>query len=184
MMGRLFCNYFAKMRGCQRTPININFSEIFWSWIGAFLSIAIVSYVCFDLINHIDKIMLIGSFGASAVLLFAVTNSPLAQPRNVLGGYLISAIIGVSSYKLFSFELWLASAIAVATAITVMQLTQTLHPPGGATALIAVIGSEDIHELGYMYALTPVGMGAFILVLIALLVNNIPKKKSYPLYWV
>jgi len=183
MLNQLKCNYFAKMRGDSRTPNNIDVSEIFWSWVGAFLSIGTVSYICFDIINHIDKIMLIGSFGASAVLLFAVTNSPLAQPRNVIGGYTISAFVGVSVYKLFPSDLWLASALAVATAIAIMQLTQTLHPPGGATALIAVIGSKDIHDLGYFYVLIPVGMGALVLLSLALIINNIPKNRSYPLYW-
>jgi CBS-domain-containing membrane protein len=128
--------------------------------------------------------MLIGSFGASAVLLFAVHNSPLAQPRNVLGGFIISALIGVTSYKLFSHDLWLSSAIAVSTSIAIMQLFQILHPPGGATALIAVIGSDNIHDLGYWYAIVPVGLGAFILLSIALVINNIPKNRHYPLYWV
>ena len=62
-----------------------------------------------------------------------------------------------------------------------MQLTLTLHPPGGATALIAVIGSEQIHDLGFLYVLVPVASGAFILLLIALIVNNIPKHRFYPL---
>jgi CBS-domain-containing membrane protein len=184
MINQLKYNYFSKMKGdIRKVHSDINISEIFWSWVGAFLAIGTVSYICFDIINHIDKIMLIGSFGASAVLLFAVTNSPLAQPRNVIGGYTISAFVGVTVYKFFHSDLWLASALAVATAIAIMQLTQTLHPPGGATALIAVIGSKDIHDLGYWYVAVPVGIGAFVLLSIALIVNNIPKNRSYPLYW-
>jgi CBS-domain-containing membrane protein len=62
----------------------------------------------------------------------------------------------------------------------VMQLTLTLHPPGGATALIAVIGSDQIHELGFMYVLIPVATGSFILLIIAVVVNNIPKNRHYP----
>jgi CBS-domain-containing membrane protein len=65
-----------------------------------------------------------------------------------------------------------------------MHVTKTLHPPGGATALIAVIGSQKIHTLGYLYVLIPAGLGAVIMLLIALLVNNIPKNRRYPEYWI
>ncbi|NQU65070.1 MAG: HPP family protein [SAR324 cluster bacterium] len=80
--------------------------------------------------------------------------------------------------------MWLASSLAVATAIAMMHATKTLHPPGGATALIAVIGSSKIHALGYLYVLVPVGLGAVIMLVVALLVNNIPKSRSYPDFWV
>jgi CBS-domain-containing membrane protein len=79
--------------------------------------------------------------------------------------------------------MWLASAVAVATAIALMHATKTLHPPGGATALIAVIGSDEIHRLGYLYALIPAGLGAAIMLVIALVVNNIPKTRRYPEFW-
>jgi CBS-domain-containing membrane protein len=80
--------------------------------------------------------------------------------------------------------MWLAGAVAVATAIAFMHATKTLHPPGGATALIAVIGSEKIHDLGYLYAVIPAGLGAVIMLIIALLVNNIPRTRRYPEFWV
>jgi CBS-domain-containing membrane protein len=73
--------------------------------------------------------------------------------------------------------------VAVATAIAIMHLTKTLHPPGGATALIAVIGGDSVHSLGYMYALVPAGLGAVILLLVAVVVNNIPKGRRYPEFW-
>jgi CBS-domain-containing membrane protein len=79
--------------------------------------------------------------------------------------------------------MWLASAVAVAKAIAVMHLTKTLHPPGGASALIAVIGSDQIHALGYLYALVPAGSGAIIMLIVALVVNNIPKSRYYPEFW-
>jgi CBS-domain-containing membrane protein len=89
----------------------------------------------------------------------------------------------VATYKLFFNHMWLASSIAVATAIAAMHATKTLHPPGGATALIAVIGSQKIHHLGYLYAIIPVGSGAVIMLAVALLVNNIPKNRRYPEFW-
>ena len=155
-------------------------SNLFWSWIGSFLGILAISYFHSDILEDTDLTLVIGSFGASAVLVYGAVNSPLAQPRNLIGGHILSAIIGVISFKLFSQNLLLASAFAVATSILVMQLTLTLHPPGGATALIAVIGSEQIHNLGFLYVLFPVTSGAFILLLIAVVVNNIPKHRYYP----
>ena len=97
---------------------------------------------------------------------------------------MISAAIGVTAYKLIPAPLWLTSAIAVATSIAIMHASKTLHPPGGATALIAVIGSQNIHNLGYLYVLIPAGGGPFIMLAVALLVNNIPKNRRYPEFWV
>jgi CBS-domain-containing membrane protein len=108
----------------------------------------------------------------------------LAQPRNLLGGHVISALIGVTFYKLMPGHIWLASALAVSMSIAVMHATKTLHPPGGATALIAVTGSSQIHDLGYFYAVMPAGVGAAIMLLVALLINNIPKNRRYPEYWI
>ena len=175
--------YFAKMKGEIRSPRRVPFSEVVWSWIGAFLGILAVSYIDARVFEGSDLVMIIGSFGASAVLIYGAIHSPLAQPRNLLGGHFISALIGVSCYKLFPELVWLASPLAVATAIAVMHLTKTLHPPGGATALIAVIGSQKIHSLGYFYAIVPAGAGALIMLIVALLVNNIPHNRRYPDFW-
>ena len=176
--------YWAKMKGITQSPPRVRISEIAWSWVGAFIGIAAVAYANYNLITATDLVMVIGSFGATAVLLYGAIKSPLAQPRNCLGGHLISALIGVTCYKLFHTHMWLASAFAVATAIAAMHATKTLHPPGGATALIAVIGSNKIHNLGYLYAVVPVGLGAIIMLVVALLVNNIPSSRRYPEFWI
>jgi CBS domain-containing membrane protein len=129
-----------------------------------------------------DNFFLIGSFGASAVLVYGIPNSPLAQPRNLIGGHVVSALVGVTAFQLLNWTHlpWLPPAVAVSSAIVAMQVTKTLHPPGGATALIATIGSEKIKELGYMYVIAPVFIGASFLFLIALLINNIPAHRHYP----
>jgi CBS-domain-containing membrane protein len=176
-------SYFTKMKGITKSPPPVSLSEILWSWIGAFVGIAAVAYLNFNILDETDLVMIIGSFGASAVLIYGAIKSPLAQPRNLIGGHVISAIIGVSCYQLIHNHLWLAASMAVATAIAVMHATKTLHPPGGATSLIAVIGSQKIHNLGYLYALVPAGLGAVIMLIVALLVNNIPKKRQYPEFW-
>ncbi|MEE4357988.1 MAG: HPP family protein [Desulfococcaceae bacterium] len=175
--------YFKKMKGDAKSPPFVGFAEIFWSWIGAFVGIAAVAFIHYNMLTGTDLLMIIGSFGASAVLIYGAVRSPLAQPRNFVGGHLISAMIGVASYQFFYSHMWLACAVGVATAIAAMHATKTLHPPGGATALIAVIGSEQIHNLGYFYVIMPVGAGAFIMLLVALLINNIPKTRKYPEFW-
>ncbi|WP_267927422.1 HPP family protein [Desulfolithobacter dissulfuricans] len=181
---KIFSEYFSKMKTTSKSPPMVSFSEILWSWIGAFLGIAAVSFIHYNILDKTDLVMVIGSFGASAVLIYGAIKSPLAQPRNLVGGHIISAIIGVTCYKLFHSQMWLASSLAVATAIAVMHATKTLHPPGGATSLIAVIGSQKIHNLGYLYALMPAGLGALIMLAVALLVNNIPRSRRYPDFWV
>lgn len=151
-----------------------------WTFAGAFIGIALIGILQGTRFGETDAVFLIGSFGASAVLIFGATNSPLAQPRNLIGGHLISALVGVSIYKLVPDILWLSSALAVSLAIVGMQITKTLHPPGGATALIANIGSEKIKSLGFLYVLSPVMSGVFILFIVAVLVNNIPRHRQYP----
>ena len=177
-------DYFYKMAGTTKSPPVVSFTEILWSWLGAFLGIAAVAYINFNKFNGTDLVMIIGSFGASAVLIYGAIKSPLAQPRNFVGGHLISALIGVTAFQLFHGHMWLAASIAVATSIAAMHATKTLHPPGGATALIAVIGSQKIHDLGYLYIIMPVGLGAFLMLVVALLVNNISDKRSYPEFWI
>jgi len=177
-------NYISKMKGTTKSPPGVGFSEIFLSWIGSFVGIASVAFINFRLLAGSDMVMIIGSFGASAVLIYGAVRSPLAQPRNLIGGHIVSAAIGVAAYKLLNGHLWLAAPLAVATAIAVMHATKTLHPPGGATALIAVIGGQKIHDLGYLYALVPVAAGAVIMLLVALLINNIPQNRRYPEFWI
>lgn len=127
-----------------------------------------------------ENIFLIGSFGASSVLVYGAIQSPLAQPRNLIGGHIVSAIVGVTIYKIIPDIIWLNAPLAVGLSIVLMQVTKTLHPPGGATALIAVIGSEKVKTLGYTYVLSPVLTGCLILFLVALIFNNVTEHRSYP----
>jgi len=175
--------YFAKMKGTTTSPARVSLQEVLWSWIGAFFGIGAVAALNFLVLDRSGYLMIIGSFGASAVLIYGAIKSPLAQPRNFVGGHVVSAIVGVSVYLLFRDQLWLAAAVGVATAIVAMHFTRTLHPPGGATALIAIIGNESIHRLGYLYVVIPVFTGAVIMLAVALLVNNIPNGRRYPEFW-
>ncbi len=175
--------YFRKMAGTTQSPPRVNLAEILWSWLGGFLGIAAVAGINYSLLDKTSLLLVIGSFGASAVLIYGAIKSPLAQPRNLLGGHVISALIGVTAFKLLAPHLWLAAALAVATSIAVMHATKTLHPPGGATALIAVISGPNVTNLGYLYVLIPVGAGAFIMLVVALLVNNLAPQRRYPEFW-
>ncbi|WP_338835230.1 HPP family protein [Neomoorella thermoacetica] len=121
--------------------------------------------------------LLVLSFGASAVLIYGVPDVPLAQPRNVVGGHIISAATGISIYYFFGTTWW-SAALATSLAIVLMLITGTVHPPGGATALGAVL-----NQASPIYILTPVAAGAAIMVIIALLVNNLSPNRRYPRYW-
>lgn len=176
--------YLRKMRGSTRGgPPRVSNSEIFWSWTGGFLGIALLAWVNHAFFTGTDVTLMIASFGASAVLVYGAVRSPLAQPRNLVGGHVISALVGVTIWQLFQHTPWLAEALAVATAIAAMHLTRTLHPPGGATALVAVIGSDRIHDLGYLFVLIPATVGPMLLLLVALITNNIPRTRRYPEIW-
>jgi CBS-domain-containing membrane protein len=157
----------------------VDFKEHMWTFIGGFTGIGIIGYLSSLYFIH-DNIFLIGSFGASAVLVYGHINSPLAQPRNLIGGHVISAIIGVTIAILIPNQIWFGCALAASLSIVVMQATKTLHPPGGATALIAIIGSEKIKKLGYWYVLSPVSVGVLLLLLVALIFNNISSQRRYP----
>ncbi len=158
----------------------VDFREQFWSFLGAFMGIGLIALLQSFYLPKIENVLLIGSFGASSVLIYGAIESPLAQPRNFIGGQLLSAFIGVTVYKLLPDIIWLTAPLAVATSIVVMQVTKTLHPPGGATALIAVIGTAKIKSLGYFYVVSPVLMGTTILFITALIFNNMTKNRRYP----
>lgn len=158
----------------------VNPTEIFWSFLGAFIGIAMISFFQSRFLFDTDNVFLIGSFAASSVLVFGAIQSPLAQPRNLILGNFISAIVGVTVYKIFPETIWLSAPLAVALSIVVMQLTRSLHPPGGATALIAIIGSEKVKNLGYLYVFSPVLTGSLILLIVALIFNNLTPERQYP----
>ncbi|MDR1310665.1 MAG: HPP family protein [Burkholderiaceae bacterium] len=179
-------DYLKRMRGGKRPRAHIMFSDMMWSWLGAFAGIYGVW-----LINHLvglqdnENLYLVGSFGASAVLIYGVPQSPLSQPRNLLGGHILSAVAGVIAHLVFPGQMALAGALAVSAAIVAMQATHTTHPPGGATALIAVIGGESVHRLGFLYVLAPVLAGLLVMLFVALFVNNFTRnpERHYPRWW-
>lgn len=175
-------NTYRKARIIVIKQTVINPIDHLWSFIGAFTGIALIGSLQTLTLTSLDNTFLIGSFGASAVLIYGETSSPLAQPRNLVGGHVLSAIIGVCIAKLIPHPnlSWLACALAVSLAIVIMQITKTMHPPGGATALIAVIGSTQIKSLGFLYVINPVLIGVVILLVTAYFTNKFARHRQYP----
>ncbi|MDA8098365.1 MAG: HPP family protein [Nitrospiraceae bacterium] len=175
--------FVVKMKGTTTCPPGVGLREVVWSWLGGFVGIALCAFLSSVYFEPRDLSLLIGSFGASAVLVYGAIKSPLAQPRNLVGGHVISGLVGVACWMLVGNTTWLAAALAVSCAIAAMLATKTLHPPGGATALIAVIGGPKVHALGFLYAILPAGAGAVVLLAVALIVNNLCHHRRYPEYW-
>lgn len=159
----------------------VDFREHFWAFLGSFIGIGIIAYLQTLQLPVSDVVYLIGSFGASSVLIYGVIESPLAQPRNLIGGHVVSAIIGVTIQQLIPDIIYIAAPLAVSLSIVLMQITKTLHPPGGATALIAVTGSAELKNIGYWYVISPVLVGCLILLVGALVFNNMTSNRKYPI---
>lgn len=149
------------------------------SGLGGLLSILAISLISRHMLGAEDAVLVVASMGATAVLLFAVPHGPLSQPWPLLGGHGISAFIGVGCALMLP-EPVLAAAVAVALSIAVMHYLRCIHPPGGATALTAVIGGENIQALGFQYVLTPVLLNAVVMLVIAIAFNYAFHWRRYP----
>jgi CBS domain-containing membrane protein len=147
--------------------------------LGSFVGLLAVAVISRALVGADDAPYIAAYMGAAAVLIFAAPHSPLCQPWALIGGHVFSALVGVTCYRLIP-DLMIAAVTAVALAILVMQLLRCLHPPGGAAAMVAVLGGPGIHELGYGYALAPVGLNAAVLLVTALAVNYTITGRRYP----
>ncbi len=155
----------------SRAPASTKYA--LWSCLSGALGVLAIVWVT-ELTGHP---LLIGSFGASAVLLFGVTESPLSQPRNLIGGHLISAGVAVLVVALVGSSP-VTIALAVGLSMLLMHLTHTTHPPGGATALIGVQGAATTS-----FIVIPVLAGALILLATAMLTNNVVRHRKYPQHW-
>lgn len=164
-----------------------NIAVIFWSFIGILSSLTIIEVVgrAIPSFEAHGTPMIIGSFGAAAVLEFYAIESPLSQPRNAILGQLFSSIIGVSISKLFALGpvsrdlTWLGGSLSCACAVAFMALTGTVHPPAGATAMLAVV-DKAVANLGW-FLLPVIVLGTVMMQSVALLLNNIQRR--YPVYW-
>mmetsp|Transcript_4737 Transcript_4737/g.12911 ORF Transcript_4737/g.12911 Transcript_4737/m.12911 type:complete len:303 (-) Transcript_4737:211-1119(-) len=163
-------------------------SQTWNSFLGSFTAMAILGLLNFYVFGpKFHEVLLIGAFGAMSVIVFSAWKVPFAQPKNALIGNTIGGFVGVSVYNLMNLAglgeyLWLSAALSVALTITVQEQTNTVHPPGGATALLFDIVAA-LHSQQYMYVLTPSFLGTAILVGVGLLTNNLVGARSYPQFW-
>lgn len=168
---RLF-EFAEKFKGSHPLPPRPAIKEVVWSFLGGFVGIALVAILTTNLNMH----FLWAPLGATAVLIYGLHDAPVSQPRNVILGYLICAAGGVVMYNILGNS-WFPLALGVALSIATMQITRTVHPPAGAVSLIAIIQGE-----GLRFVFTVMG-GVALLVLTALLMNNICKHRYYPKFW-
>ena len=159
----------------------VGHTEKLVSALGAFLGIYLVFFTSRYFVDGNAAYLIVASMGASAVLLFAVPHGPLSQPWSLVGGHLTSAIIGVTCAK-FIPDAFIAAPLAFGLAVGAMYYFHCIHPPGGATALSAVVGGNTVHELGYHFVLTPVLINVATILIIAISFNFFFKWRRYPAY--
>ena len=151
----------------------MNNNKIINALLSALGALIFISFLAFLDSSFKGMIWLIPPFGASMVLVMAVHESPLAKPKNILLGHILSALSGVIILYLIG-DNFLALGIAVALAVFVMIVTDTIHPPAGANPIIVILTGQ-----GISFVLFPVAVGAFMLVVFAYLYNKL-LKRNYP----
>lgn len=150
-----------------------------WACAGALVGICVTGLVCGLVFGHGALVpLIVAPVGASAVLLFAVPASPLAQPWPIIGGNSISALAGVIAWRIIPDPTY-AIGLAVCLAILAMSFTRSLHPPGGAAALTAVIGGQPVHDLGFLFPLVPVAVNSALLAGLGIIFHRL-MRHNYP----
>ena len=160
-------------------PVQLNIKAKVLSLLACFCAIFFIAVITQALIGASNAPIIVASMGASAVILFFIPNSPLAQPWPFVGGQLCSAFIGISCALNIS-ETASASAVAVGLSVLVMLLLRCLHPPGAATALAPVMAGESITSLGYSFMLVPVGINLGFMLLLTIIINRWVLNRDYP----
>ena len=136
------------------------------------MAISVVAYLA----NISNVPLILGSFGATCVLVFGFPESPFSQPRNVIAGHFLSSLLRLIFLTQMGSHWW-SIGLATGTAIALMQLTRTVHPPAGSNPVIVMLTAPT-----WMFLLTPTLLGALILVMLAVIFNNLPKDRTYPKY--
>lgn len=166
--------FIEKLRGDRvALPAKASNQAIFLAWLGGVAAMAAIA----GLFEGTAMPLVLGSFGASCVLVFGYPDVPFSQPRNVVFGHFISSLTGLACLALFGPHWW-SVALAVGTAIALMMLTRTVHPPAGSNPVIIYL-----LQPGWGFLLAPTLLGALVLVLVTLLYNNATRAARYPKYW-
>jgi len=164
----------AKFRGqAVALPPRASFKQIVLAGMGGAVAIGTVA----GLATVSQQPLVLGSFGASCVLLFGFPESPFSQPRNVVFGHVLSSLVGLLAQKFLGAHWWTV-ALAAGSAIALMMLTRTVHPPAGSNPVIVHLAQPD-----WSFLLLPTAAGALLLVLIAAVYLNTTQKNAYPKYW-
>jgi CBS-domain-containing membrane protein len=164
---------FYTLQKSRKHQPKFSWQHIGLSYLGSFIGIAVLAYLSV----YSSYPLIAAPFGATAVLVFGVPDSPLAQPRNVIGGNVIGAFICVILVHLFGTAPWVM-ALAVATTIKLMQLTRTVHPPAGAISLVGVLSNAN-----WDFILTPALAGSIVIVLVTFIYSNLVPGRPYPKHW-
>lgn len=162
---------------------SVSHTEKLVSAAGGFTAILCIYLVSRAVLGGDSLFVIVSSMGSTAVMLFAVPHGALSQPWPLLGGHLLSAIIGVTCIK-FIPQPFLAGALAVGLAIGAMHYLRCIHPPAGATALAAVVGADFVRPMGYQFVLTPVMLNVLIILAVAVIFNAFFPWRRYPLWLV
>ena len=168
-----------KLKNVLGIDNSVSTAEILASTLGGFVGIFLISVISYHFTGASGAALIVPSMGASAVLLFGVPHGKLSQPWALFAGHTSSAFVGVCCYLLVP-NIFIASGLAVGLAIGTMHVLRCIHPPGGATALVAVVGSSQIHALGFEYILTPVLLNTVIIFASAFIFNNFFPWRRYP----
>ncbi|NBD24704.1 HPP family protein [Paenibacillus glycinis] len=161
------------MSGLGRSPLKVVPRNALIGAIGGFAVIGLLALLS----DLTPCIWMMAPFGATCVLAFGVWDAPLSQPRNIVGGHLISTLVGLTCCHLFGQSNWVL-AIAVGLAIGLMMLTKTTHPPAGADPLVVILSGS-----GWSFLVAPVLIGSALIVLVAVILNNLDKNRRYPTFW-
>lgn len=162
---------------------SVSHTEKLVSAAGGFTAILCIYLVSRSVIGGDSLFVIVSSMGSTAVMLFAVPHGALSQPWPLLGGHLVSALVGVTCIKFIS-QPFLAGALAVGLAIGAMHYLRCIHPPAGATALAAVVGADFVRPLGYQFVVTPVMLNIAIILTVAVVFNAFFPWRRYPLWLV
>lgn len=166
-------NLMTRFGGGGVLPPRESLANIALAWFGGFCAIAAVAL----LTNTMHRPLVLGSFGATCVLVFGFPKVPFSQPRNVIAGHFLSSLIGLVFLQMFG-STWWSMALAAGTAIAVMLLTRTVHPPAGSNPVIVMLSRPE-----WIFLLTPTLIGAAVILVVALIINNNATRR-YPEYWI
>jgi CBS-domain-containing membrane protein len=166
--------YLKKLAGQSAlVPAAPSIKDIGFVWLGGFLAATVIGFLAY----YTNQPLILGSFGASIFVLFVLPDSPFAQPINVIGGHFISTLVGLIFFHFISPEWW-SMALALATALSMMQLLKVPHPPAASNPFIVFMVSAS-----WSFLLIPTLIGSVLLVIVALFYNNLSKDRVYPKYW-